>query len=104
MEKRARRLSAAAVLLIALCAAIFLWYNHRIVARMDGVYNYIYYDGLIYQEDFHIQEFETSSFLGLLDWGDGRTRSKLYAIVDMPAYLYVDMGWDYRIYVLMGTP
>ena len=47
-------------------------------------------------EDFRDHSFETAAYLGLLDWGDGKTKSRLYAVRGQPLYLYVDMGWDHH--------
>lgn len=36
--------------------------------------------------------------LGTVEFSDFGDRLKLYTIRGMPDYLYVDMGWDHRIY------
>ncbi len=72
-------------------------HNNRVVATTNG--NKICYNNETYVESFEVFDYEKGWCLGRVDFTAYNYKPKIYSIREMPNYILVDMGIDYRIYV-----
>lgn len=90
-----RCLFAAFIVCAVLSIVLFICSN-QIVATTEG--NNILYDNETYVETFEVFDYEKGRCLGRVDFAAYDTKTKIYSIREMPNYIFVDMGRDYRIY------
>ena len=97
-DMKKRIICAFVVLLIVVGSLLF--YHSRVVAVANG--NNIIYNDTLYTESFESFDFEIGTYLGRVCFDPGTSYSttcRLYTLVGMPEYLFVDMGLiDWRIY------
>ena len=94
--KISRYLLAIAFIGCAILSIVLFIHSNQVVAITDG--NNILYDNEIYVETFEAFDYKKDRCLGSVDFIAYDCKFKIYSIREMPNYIFVDMGRDYRIY------
>ena len=83
------------VICVVLSIVLFI-HGNQVVATTEG--NNILYNNETYVETFEVFDYEKDRCLGRVDFIAYDCKFKIYSIREMPNYIFVDMGRDYRIY------
>ena len=94
--KIGRYLLAIAFVVCGVLSIVLFIHSNQVVATTEG--NNILYDNETYVETFEVFDYEKGKCLGRVDFTAYGFKSKMYSIREMPNYIFVDMGRDYRIY------
>ena len=94
--KIGRYLLAIAFIGCSILSIVLFIHSNQVVAITDG--NNILYDNEIYVETFEVFDYKKDRCLGSVDFIAYDCKFKIYSIREMPNYIFVDMGRDYRIY------
>lgn len=95
--KICRYLLAIAFAVCVVLSIVLFIHSNRVVATTDG--NKICYNNETYVESFEVFDYEKGWCIGRVDFTAYNSKPKMYSIREMPTYILVDMGMDYRIYV-----
>ena len=91
-----RVLFAIAFVVCSVLSIVLFLYGNQVVATTEG--NNILYDNETYVETFEVFDYEKGQYLGRVDFTAYDYKPKMYSIREMPDYILVDMGMDYRVY------
>ena len=94
--KVVRYLFSIALVGCSILSIVLFIHSNQVVAIAEG--NYILYDNEIYVETFEVFDYKKDRCLGSVDFIAYDCKFKIYSIREMPNYIFVDMGRDYRIY------
>ena len=94
--KIGRYLFAVSFVGCAVLSIVLFVCSNRVVATTEG--NNIHYDNETYIETFEVFDYEKGKCRGRVDFAAYGSKPKIYSIREMPNYIFVDMGLDYRVY------
>lgn len=94
--KIGRYLFTAAFIVWTVLSIVLFIHSNQVVATTEG--NNILYDNETYVETFEVFDYEKGICLGRVDFTAYGSKPKIYSIREMPNYVFVDMGRDYRVY------
>ena len=94
--KVVRYLFSIALVGCSILSIVLFIHSNQVVAIAEG--NYILYDNETYVETFEVFDYKKDRCLGSVDFIAYDCKFKIYSIREMPNYIFVDMGRDYRIY------
>lgn len=94
--KIGRYLFFIVLLICAVFSIVFFLHKNQVVATADE--NKICYNNETYIECFELYDFEKDKYIGRVDFPIYNSSLKMYSIREMPDYILIDMGMDYRIY------
>ena len=94
--KLGKFLFAGTFILCAVLSVVLFVHSNRVVATTEG--NKIFYNNETYVESFEVFNYKKGRCLGRVNFTANNSKFKMYSIREMPNYIFLDMGRDYRIY------
>lgn len=94
--KICKYLLAIAFAVCVIISIVLFIRSNQVVATTEG--NNILYNNETYVECFEVFDFEKGRCLGRVDFTVYGSKPKMYSIREMPDYIFLAMGRDYRIY------
>ena len=74
-------------------------YFGRVTATVEN--DRLHYEGLVYEEVSEAVEVKPEQCLGSVSYGPDQVH-RFYAVKDQPQYVYVNLGWEQKLYKAEG--
>lgn len=89
------------IVLVLFLLIIFISSSNNLIAEIDG--SILNYKNKTYKESYETIDIDIGRCLGKAVFKDDNSTAKLYKLKGYDEYLYVNMGFDHRIYKLIDN-